>query len=227
MTIQMRPVVTHFKWTRSVTRCTQTRELTGSPPSTDVDQRTLVWPSSMTMFGNTFPVPYCGSRHGLDYWSHGGRGLQVSRAGINATTFYHFCLTTAFPGERKVFPPPILAKNLWGLMERGFTSRISFQPPNYQGQSTNENMCRVVPKQPNHVISYVTKRCHLSKKRKRVCDWILRLNMQIIVKQVSQLSLTHPRDALHHGKWPNLRANFRVRGHPPTTVVVRKLESLG
>jgi len=53
--------------------------------------------------------------------------------------YYYFCLTAIFPGESgsagsPLFPsPPVVEKNLWGLVEWVFfTNRISFLPPNHQ-----------------------------------------------------------------------------------------------
>jgi len=68
MTLQTRAVMTHFDSTLNATRCTKTRELTGSLQSTDVCLATPVWLSSTTTFDNTFPALYCRSRsrRGLD-----------------------------------------------------------------------------------------------------------------------------------------------------------------
>jgi len=72
---QTRDVTTHFNSTRSATGCTKTRELTGSPQPTDVSRTMVVWLSSTTTFDSIFPALWWPNRRGLDWWSHGGRGL--------------------------------------------------------------------------------------------------------------------------------------------------------
>jgi len=58
----------HFDSTLNATRCTETRELTGSLQSTDVCLTTPVWLSSTTTWPSTFPALFCRSRsrRGLD-----------------------------------------------------------------------------------------------------------------------------------------------------------------
>jgi len=81
MTLQIRTAMTRFSCILNATRCTKTRELTGSLQSTDVCLTTPVWLSSTTTWPSTFPALYWwgDNRRGLDWWSQGGRGLlQVS-----------------------------------------------------------------------------------------------------------------------------------------------------